>query len=163
MNEKYDAEEVDYKFGGMNSVDDQFRVIVARSVANLPKEIVDWVTEKLFFVSSSDEYIAFSMPFNEYKHMKGLIFLSEELRAESQESQTFTIAHEVAHLKLKHVSPVFSNLTDEQCLNQEQEADDLALKWLGSGYVNEWKHCMELRLKVKEQIADSTKEKFSNS
>lgn len=52
MKDKYTSEEVYYKFDDMNSVDAQFRVIVDRGVANLPKKIVDWVTEKLIFVSS---------------------------------------------------------------------------------------------------------------
>lgn len=102
-----------------------------------------------------DEYLAFSLPFKEYGHIKGFIFLSEFLRRKPEKSQTFTIAHEVAHQKLQHVSPVFSNLTTEQDFKQEQEADDLALKWLGSEYQNEWKRCKKLRLKMEQEIGST--------
>jgi hypothetical protein len=39
----------------------------------------------------------------------------------NEEKQTFTIAHEIAHQKLEHKSPIFSNLTEKETQKQEDE------------------------------------------
>jgi len=128
--QKYSLEQVDYMFGGVNSVSREFRIILAKVISKLPKKIVEWATENLLFISSSDEYWAFSMSKAEWEHVEGLVFLSDVLKTESEEKQTFTIAHEIAHHKLNHKSPIFSNLTTEETQKQEAEADELAKRWL---------------------------------
>jgi len=125
-------EEVDYLFGGINSLSNEFRVILARAMCKIPRNIVEWAADKLLFISSSDEYFAFALSKKEWKHKTGFIFLSECLKYESEEKQAFTIAHELAHHKLKHKTPIFSNLTEEETKRQEDEADALANKWLRS-------------------------------
>lgn len=130
MKERYTPEEVDYGFAGFNEVDEVFRIILAKAISKLPMKIVDWTTKNLLFISSSDEYFAFYLPKHEWKHKKGFIFLSEALKNESEEKQTFQIAHEIAHVKLNHKSPVFSDLTEIEMKRQEKEADELANKWL---------------------------------
>ena len=154
MDNKYTPEEVDYKFGCLNSVDEEFRGIVDRAIAHLPKEVVDWVTEKVFFVSSCNEYLAFSVNFKDWKHLDGFIFLSENLRKKSEKSQTFIIVHEIAHQKLKHVS--FSSENEKENA-MEREANDLAFKWLGSEYEAEYKNHLKLRLKLENQFAKLNK------
>lgn len=130
MKKRYTPEEVDYMFAGFNSVSEEFRVILAKAISKLPRNIVEWATEKLLFVSSSQEYWAFSLSKKEWKHKRGFIFLSTYLKNESEEKQTFSVAHEIAHQKLRHKSPIFSNLTHEETQRQEKEADELAKKWL---------------------------------
>jgi Zn-dependent peptidase ImmA (M78 family) len=78
----------------------------------------------------------------EWKGISGFIFLCEKLKKEPERAQTFTIAHEIAHRKLRHVSP--TTITLEQYDAQEQAADDLALKWLPE-YKNEWEQSSKLR------------------
>jgi uncharacterized protein (DUF2342 family) len=153
MKARYSPEKIDYMFGGMNSVDEEFRCIIAKAMANLPMNVVEWASEKVFFVSSSDEYLAFSLYIKGWKHIQGFILLSEALRKKPEKTKTFIIAHEIAHQKLKHVSAVFSNLTNEEADAQEQEADDLALKWLSSDYKTERERFLKLRLKMKKQMA----------
>ena len=153
MKDRYSPEEVDYMFGGANSVDEEFRCIIAQSMANLTMNVVEWASKKVFFVSSSDEYLAFSLYIKGWKHIQGFILLSEALRKKPDKMKTFIIAHEIAHQKLKHVSAVLCNLTNEQADAQEQEADDLALKWLSPDYKTEWEQFLKLRLKMKKQIA----------
>ncbi len=55
-----------------------------------------------------------------------MVYLSPELEIESQEQVTFTVAHEFAHVVLKH-SPLCWNL--DQSKQDEQAADDLAKAW----------------------------------
>jgi hypothetical protein len=149
-------------FGSMNQVDEEFTFIVDRAIANLPKNIVDWASVKVIFISSCENGSAFTLNWKEWKHISGFIFLCEELRKKPETTQTFTIAHEIAHRKLGHVSPVLSNLTDEQDAAQEQEADDLALKWLPE-YKTEWDQSLRLRLEIKKQVAELNKRSQKNS
>jgi hypothetical protein len=55
-----------------------------------------------------------------------MVYLSSELELESQEQVNFTVAHEFAHVVLKH-SPLCWN--PEQSKRDEQTADDLAKAW----------------------------------
>jgi len=128
--DRYSLEQADYAFGGINSVSEEFRVILAKALSKLPKDIVDWVVNFAFFISSSDEYWAFTLFIDEFEHKKGVIFLSENLKEEIEEKQLFWIAHEIAHLKLNHRSPIFCGLSEKETKRQEAEADNLVKTWL---------------------------------
>lgn len=154
VKDRYTPGEVDYAFGGMNELDEEFRCIVAKAMANLPKNIVDWASVKVLFVSSSEERVAFSLIFKGLKR-QGFIFLSEALRKKPEKEKTFTIAHELAHQKLRHLHPAIEGLTYEQADAQEQEADDLALKWLSPEYKTQWKRSLKFRLKIKKAIDEA--------
>ena len=52
MKDRYTPEEVDYAFNGMDQVNEEFRRIVDKAMANLPKNIVDWACTKVKFLSS---------------------------------------------------------------------------------------------------------------
>ena len=123
-------EEVDYMFGGLNEVSSDFRIILAKAISKLPNDIVEWVTDKLMFVSNSEKYWAFSLSKKEWSYKLGFIFLCDDLKNLSEEKQAFIIAHEIAYQKLNHKSPILSNLTNKETQNQEVEADSLARKWL---------------------------------
>ena len=55
-----------------------------------------------------------------------MVYLSSELEIESHEQVIFTVAHEFAHVVLKH-SPLCWN--PDQSKRDEQAADDLANEW----------------------------------
>ena len=55
-----------------------------------------------------------------------MVYLSPDLEHESQGQVNFTVAHEFAHVVLKH-SPLCWN--PEQGQSDEQKADDLAKEW----------------------------------
>jgi len=55
-----------------------------------------------------------------------MVYLSPELELESQEQVNFTVAHEFAHVVLKHSSLCWN---PEQGKRDEQTADDLAKEW----------------------------------
>ena len=130
MKDRYSFEEADYVFAGMNSVSPEFRIIIARALSKLPKDVVDWTADNAMFVSSSDQYWAFTLFVDEFKHKKGFIFLSECLINTTEEKQLFTIAHEIAHLRLNHKSPILSKLTVDESRKQEKDANSLAAKWI---------------------------------
>jgi IrrE N-terminal-like domain len=54
-----------------------------------------------------------------------MVYLSPELEIESQEQVNFTVAHEFAHVVLRH-SPLCDS---ERGKKNEQMADDLAKEW----------------------------------
>jgi len=55
-----------------------------------------------------------------------LYLTKSEVKPPTEEKQTFTIVHEIAHQKLEHKSPIFGNLTEKETQEQETEADQLA-------------------------------------
>ena len=59
-------------------------------------------------------------------HAEVMVYLAPELELESQEQVNFTVAHEFAHVVLRH-SFLCWNL--EQSKRDEQEADSLAKEW----------------------------------
>lgn len=64
------------------------------------------------------------------KHKTGLVFLSEQLKDETEKVQAFCIAREIAHVRLKHTSPLSSSITEAEFREQEAAADRLARRWL---------------------------------
>ena len=124
-------EELDYHLGGVHALDDEFRIILARALSNLPKEIIEWATDKLFFISDTEECHAFYLSKKDWKHKRGFIFLSNNLKNENLGTQVFSIAHEIAHANLDHRSVMFNpNMTVDDMQRQEKEANRLARKWL---------------------------------
>jgi hypothetical protein len=131
MLEHYAADEVDYAFGSMNNqVSDDFRVMLDRALAAMPKKVVDWAVTNIFFVSSTKKCWAYTLNPKDWSHVKGLVFLCETLKSQNSEKQTLHIVHEIAHVKLGHRSPILSNPSREEWTAQEREADKLAARWL---------------------------------
>jgi hypothetical protein len=130
MLKHYTPDEVDYAFGSMNNqVSNDFRVILDRALAAMPKKVVDWAVTDILFGSSVENW-AYTLNPKDWAHVKGLVFLCESLKSESLEKQIFHIVHEIAHVKLGHRSAILLNLSQEEWKSQEQEADKLARKWL---------------------------------
>jgi hypothetical protein len=131
LNQKYTLDEVDYAFGSMNNqVSDDFRVMLNRAISTAPKKVVDWTVTNILFVSSKEEAWAYTLNPEDWPHVKGLVFLCETLKSQSSEKQTLYILHEIAHVRLRHRSPILSNLSQEESERQEREADKLARSWL---------------------------------
>jgi hypothetical protein len=65
----------------------------------------------------------------------------------------YVVLHEVAHAVRKHRSPLFDNLSKEECENQEKEANDLAMTWFND-------HVGKLNLPciTKEEINEAQEE-----
>jgi Zn-dependent peptidase ImmA (M78 family) len=134
--EKYAFEQVYDMFDGRlpdelrtHRLGDYLRKPLAQALAKMPKRIVDWANDNLIFVSSTDKP-AFCTSIK-LKPFKGIVFLSDCLRDHSEKKQAFIIAHEIAHFKLNHKCGISDRLTEEEIHKQQNEANELARKWLG--------------------------------
>ncbi len=130
MKDRYTIDEAEQMLAETNSVSPEFRIIISKTLTKLPKEIVDWTIKNTLFVSSSSEYLAFWGRLDDWKDKKGFIFLSQYLKHEEEETFSLIIAQEIAHAKLDHKSPLFTKMTRETERKQEQQAEELAKKWL---------------------------------
>ena len=103
---------------------DVMKPVLAKALSRLPKEICFWAHLRVMFVSQT-EMPAFALSRRALKDMgnRGLIFLNDYILKRSEEEQALIIAHEIAHLKLNHVSDHWSK-------EEEDEANDTAKKWL---------------------------------
>ena len=121
------------KGGGCLSFSKENGEILFRALSKLPSSITDWSMEKLVFLSSLDDYNAYiiNMPELVDRGKIGIVVLCELLKCQPPEMQAFTIAHEIAHVKLKH-STAFPDLHSiKQCESRdEKDADELANAWL---------------------------------
>jgi hypothetical protein len=65
---------------------------MVKAFLKMPPEIVLWAFYSLIFVSSSEDYIAFTMPKRvSWGDVKGIIFLFDQLLSELEETQPFII------------------------------------------------------------------------
>lgn len=137
-NQRYTIEELWQMFGGgltigprTHRVSDEIRKVLVKTFTKMPKEIVDWACQKLIFVSSCEDHYAFALlKDTSWGSCKGFVFISDYLLDLAEEEQTLAVAHEIAHMKLRHKSSVFNNLTRVETEKQEEKANDLARKWL---------------------------------
>jgi Zn-dependent peptidase ImmA (M78 family) len=134
--EKYTSEEVYDMFDGRlpdelrtHKLNDDLRISLAQALTKMPKGIVEWARDNLIFVSSTGKP-AFCIS-RKLKPFKGIIFLSDCLRGYSEKKQAFIIAHEIAHFKLNHKCGISDKSTKEEIHKQQNEANELARKWLG--------------------------------
>jgi len=124
----------------------------------IPKDIVDWAAKYLLFSSSETSTYAYSFPPRLWKGKLGIIILCEPLRKLSPERQGFVVAHEIAHRKLKHKSAVFDNLTLEEDIKQEDDANKMAAKWLEldektlDSFTQDWQKEREERRKIEKTM-----------
>ena len=135
--EKYSIQEIWEMFGGMpvgprtHRVSDEIRKILVKTFRRTPKKIVDWANDKLIFITSCEDHYAFALlKATSWGGRKGFVFISDYLLDLTEEEQILAVAHEVAHMKLRHKSPIFNDLTQKETERQEKEANELAQKWL---------------------------------
>lgn len=107
--------------------------LVCETLLIFPPNIVDYITENVWFVSSFDDAWGFVLKSDELKE-KGeyLIFLGEELFEQDSYAQHYEIAHEVGHIILKHRNAITQPQSKAETDKQEKEAHEFALKHLKS-------------------------------
>lgn len=121
-------------FREINPVSHNFATLVVDSLSKLPSDIYEWTIDNVCFVSSHEDTLAFNLRIGglEAQLIKEFVFLCENLKYETKEVQTKTIAHEIAHIKLGHTTPPFRKLSIEEKKKREEDTDKLADKWLAS-------------------------------
>ena len=108
---------------------------VETALRYLPPKTLDEYKEDLAFVSTA-EMDACRLA-RKYCESREVIILSERIlpKENAREDQlevryfVFAVLHEVVHVVNKHKSPKFDHLTPDENNIQEQEADQMALRW----------------------------------
>lgn len=102
---------------------------VAEVLANMPDHIITFVTENVWFMASMEDAWAFTFTGSDLEK-KHLVFLSDELLAENARQIHWTIAHEIGHVVLGHKNRFFEKFSPDKILQQEDEADAFAAKYI---------------------------------
>ena len=118
-----------YAFDGKLVGNRSMKINVCETLSKMPDEIIDYVTSNCWFFASMEDAWAFTFTGNDLKNQH-LIFLSDELLFQNKEQIRYTIAHEIAHVILKHRNSVLKKQTKEEIKKQEKEADEFVKKYL---------------------------------
>jgi Zn-dependent protease with chaperone function len=118
-----------YAFSGKLVGNPSMKINVCETLAQMPEEIINYVTDNCWFFASMEDAWAFTFTGNDLKNQH-LIFLSDELLFQEKAQIAHTIAHEIGHVMLKHRNSVLEKQTKEEIKKQEKEADEFAKKYL---------------------------------
>jgi len=118
-----------YSFDGKLVGNKTMKINVCQTLAKMPDEIIDYVTQNCWFFASMEEAWAFTFAGNDLKNQH-LIFLSDELLFQEKQQITYTIAHEIGHVILKHRNSVLEKQTKNEIKKQEKEADEFAKQYI---------------------------------
>ncbi len=102
---------------------------LAKSLTFLPTEVVDFLDEKYAFLSPSADGWTLNLSderLREKEDLKGFILLHPDLWEKDEMTIAYTVAHESVHAFRQH--------GDERTLEQEKEADKLAVEWLSEHF-----------------------------
>jgi len=114
---------------------DYYNEWVQCALEYLPEAVLDEHKEGLVFISTAQRdgcRVA-----RRYCETREVILLSERILPKhgADEGQSavkyfiYVVLHEVVHAIKKHKSPKFDNLTEQENLTQEDEADEMAMEW----------------------------------
>jgi len=104
--------------------------MILKTLRFLPEDIVNFITQKVWFVGSFEDGWAFTLRGNELKPSEYLIFLSDELLREDEKQIVWTIAHEIGHIVLRHRNSIGEVQSRLEVRKQEREADQFARKYI---------------------------------
>lgn len=124
--------EIQKAFNGKLVGNAKMKWYVAFVLSRMPDEIIQYVTENAWFMASMDDAWAFTFSGSDLQN-KHLIFLSDELLAEKPSQIHWTIAHEIGHVMLGHKNRFFDKFSPEKVMQQEDEADAFAKRYIPLG------------------------------
>lgn len=127
MNER--LHQIQKAFNGKLIGNTKMKQHVAEVLAKMPENIVEFVTENVWFMASMEDAWAFTFTGSDLQN-KHLIFLSDELLAEDPHQIYWTIAHEIGHVILGHKNRFFDKFSAGKVMQQEDEADAFAKKYI---------------------------------
>lgn len=102
---------------------------VAEVLSLMPEEVITFVTENVWFVTSYDESWAFAFTGNDFQN-KHVIFFSDELFYQSPQQIHWTIAHEIGHVVLGHKNRFSEKFSKKIVQEQEDAADEFAREYV---------------------------------
>jgi len=97
-------------------------------LSKMPENIISFVTENVWFVTSFDDAWAFTFTGNDFLN-KHVVFLSDDLFQQDFAQISWTIAHEIGHVVLGHKNRFSEKFSKERVTMQEEEADAFAEKY----------------------------------
>lgn len=119
---KNDLEAILVAFDGKLVGTKHMKHYVCETVALMSTDIITYVTNNCWFLSSMDEAWAFTFTGNDLKDQH-LIFLSDDLLSQHPQQIRHSIAHEIGHVILGHKNSVLKQQTKREINKQEKEAD----------------------------------------
>jgi hypothetical protein len=111
-------------FGDVAKEDEKCKLLIAKTLQKLPKEVREKVLDEVIFIIANSCYgTIWNMNLGNEKSMKKTFILLNftAMRKKSEISKMSIIAHEIAHFILGHGNPLTPS--------SEKEADDLIKKW----------------------------------
>jgi len=139
--DRYTFDEIWYMDGGVLTCgDDDLRVLVAKALSRIPRDVVDRVIDDVLFIPGHKSFII-NKEFLRRQLMKddgdvrAIIVISGDA---IRKRDIRDVLHEVAHYWLGHaddsrIFDAFSVISVEEVIRQEEEADELVEKWMKGG------------------------------
>lgn len=122
---KRKVKEIYHMFDGKLVGTPLMKVQICEVLVKMPPDIINYITQKCWFISSLQDAWAFAFTGNDLQDQH-LIFLSDALLNQDISQIRFTIAHEIGHVILKHRNSVKLTQTQTEIKQQEKEADEFA-------------------------------------
>lgn len=116
-------------FNGKLVGDPFMQNIVCDTLSFFPHEIIDYVTQHVWFFSSVEDAWAYTFDGNDLRKSH-FIFLSDELFRQDKSQIRYTVAHEIGHVILKHKNSVQRQQSKKEITRQELEADTFVHRYL---------------------------------
>src|SRR3989344_8329486 len=88
------TKQIEKKFGAHIAGSKEVKRLVSEAISLFPKELVNYIIKNIWFAASFDDAWAFTFDGNDLKG-KHLIFLSDDLLAQSRYQIFHSIAHEI--------------------------------------------------------------------
>ena len=107
------TKQIEKKFGAHIAGNKEVKRLVSEAISLFPKELVNYIIKNIWFAASFDDAWAFTFDGNDLKG-KHLIFLSDDLLAQSRYQIFHSIAHEISHVVLGHRNTIYIQRHDSQ-------------------------------------------------
>ncbi|MEX0621910.1 MAG: hypothetical protein WD187_02870 [Candidatus Woykebacteria bacterium] len=120
-------EEIKKRFGGKLIGNKKMQRLVAETLLKLPPDVIDFVTENVWFVSSFEDSWGFVLDSKDLGN-KHVIFFGDELFEQDNYAQAYTVAHEIGHVVLGHRNAFLAPQSRQETEKQEAEAHKFVLR-----------------------------------
>jgi len=120
--------------GTLTLGDDEARALVAKALSCVPADVADKVVDECCFVMPRAAQKGFVVP-RELTDCRTIIGLHDSIVDDPEHVAVFTVLHEVAHHYLGHKVGLLEDMTKEDDVRQEEEANHQAQEWLDAAGV----------------------------
>jgi len=126
---KIRTKEILKKFDGKLIGGHLMKKYICLTMAKMPEDIIRYITDRCWFFGSMGTAWAYAFCGDDLAGQH-LIFLRDEIFTQDDEQISYTIAHEIGHIILKHRNSTKIRQSKEEILRQEKEADTFAKKYI---------------------------------